>query len=144
MEIIEFNEISISYSCKKLEPGIQSSKDAYDLMLPGWADIDYTESFFIILLNRANNLLGACKISTGGLSGTVTDPKKIFQTALKANASSVILAHNHPSGNTKPSKSDLEITKKCAEAGKFLDLKVLDHVIVTRDGYFSFADEGMI
>ena len=144
METIEFNEISISYSCKKLGPGIQSSRDAYDLMLPGWDDIDYTESFFIILLNRANRLLGACKISTGGLSGTVTDPKKIFQTALKANAASVILAHNHPSGNTKPSKSDIEITKKCVEAGNFLDLKVLDHVIVTRDGYFSFADEGML
>lgn len=125
-------------------PAIQSSKDAYDLMLPNWTDIEYTESFYIILLNRSNKVLGVCKISIGGLAGTVTDPKKIFQTALKANAASVILCHNHPSGNTKPSKSDIEITKKCVEAGNFLDLKVLDHVIVTRDGYFSFADEGML
>ncbi len=92
----------------------------------------------------SNKVLGVCKISIGGLAGTVTDPKKIFQTALKANAASVILCHNHPSGNLKPSKSDIEITKKCVEAGNFLDLKVLDHVIVTRDGYFSFADEGML
>ena len=144
MNLFSFNEITVSYSSKGLGPALKCSKDAYDLMLPNWTDIEYTESFFIILLNRANKLLGACKISTGGLAGTVTDPKKIFQTALKANAASVILAHNHPSGNTKPSKSDIEITKKCAEAGNFLDLRVLDHIIVTRDGYFSFADDGIL
>ena len=144
MNLFSFNEITVSYSSKGLGPALKCSKDAYDLMLPNWTDIEYTESFFIILLNRANKLLGVCKISTGGLAGTVTDPKKIFQTALKANAASVILAHNHPSGNTKPSKSDIEITKKCVQAGNFLDLKVLDHVIVTRDGYFSFADEGLL
>ena len=144
MNLFSFNEITVSYSTKGLGPALQSSKDAYDLMLPNWTDIEYTESFYVILLNRRNNVLGVSKISVGGLAGTVVDPKKVFQIALKANAAGVILAHNHPSGNTKPSKSDTEITKKCIQAGKFLDMAVLDHIIVTRGGYFSFADEGLL
>ena len=144
MNLFSFNEITVNYTSKHLGPVIHGSRDAYDLMLPNWTDIEYTESFFIILLNRSNKVLGVCKISIGGLAGTVTDPKKIFQTALKANASSLILTHNHPSGNLSPSKSDNEITKKCVNAGKFLDLLVLDHIIVTRHGYFSFADEGLL
>jgi DNA repair protein RadC len=144
MNLFSFNEITVSYSSKGLGPALQCSKDAYDLMLPNWTDIEYTESFYVILLNRRNNVLGVSKISVGSLTGTVVDPKKVFQIALKANAAGVILAHNHPSGNTLPSKSDSEITKKCVEAGKFLDMSVLDHIIATRAGYFSFADEGLL
>ncbi len=104
--------------------------------------MDYCESFYVILLNRGNKVLGVCKISTGSVSGTVADPKKIFQTALAANASAVILAHNHPSGECRPSSNDIRITKKCKEAGLMLDLPVLDHVICCRDNYYSFADNG--
>ncbi len=142
VEEFSFNEVRVSYTCKKLGEKITSSRDAYELMVRFWEDIDYCESFYVVLLNRANKVLGVCKISTGSVAGTVADPKKIFQTALAANASSVILAHNHPSGNTMPSGKDSEITNKCKQAGLFLDLPVLDHIIVTRDGYYSFADEG--
>ena len=144
MNLFSFNEITVNYSSRGLGPAIQSSRDAYNLMLPNWTDIEYCESFYVILLNRKNNVLGVSKISFGGLAGTVVDPKKVFQIALKANSAVVILAHNHPSGNTNPSKSDIDITKKCAQAGKFLDMAVLDHIIVTRGGYFSFADEGLL
>ena len=96
------------------------------------------------LMNRANRALGIAQVSHGGISGTVADPKVIFQHALKANASSVILLHNHPSGNTQPSEADIHLTKKLVEGGKLLDIAVLDHLIVTIDGYYSFADEGLI
>jgi len=102
------------------------------------------ESFYVALINRGSLLIGISKISIGSVSGTVADPKKIFQTALKANASGVILAHNHPSGQRQPSQGDQKITEKCVQAGKFLDLLVMDHIIVTRYGYFSFADEGLL
>lgn len=142
--LFTFNEIGITYTCKGLGPKIISSHQAYDLLLPNWVDVDYVESFQVVMLNRGNRLLGVSKISVGGIGGTVADPKKIFQTALKANASAIILAHNHPSGQTRPSQSDRTTTKKCVQAGKFLDLPVMDHIIVTRYGYFSFADEGLL
>ena len=95
-----------------------------------------------MLLNTANKPLGICKISEGGLSSTTVDVRNIFQTALKANAANVILFHNHPSGNLRPSEADRSITKKIIEAGKVMDIKVLDHVIMTAESYFSFTDEG--
>ncbi len=95
----------------------------------------------MLLLSRANKVLGFHKVSEGGLSGTVADPKIIFQTALKANSCSIILGHNHPSGNTAPSEADISLTKKLKNAGEFLDLPVLDHIIVTSESYYSFADE---
>ena len=142
--LFSFNEISVSYTRKGLGPKISSSRDVFDLMLPNWLDIDYVESFQVILLNRGSRLLGVSKISVGGVASTVADPKKIFQTSLKANSSALILVHNHPSGTTEPSPRDQEITKKCVQAGKFLDLPVVDHVILTREAYFSFADEGLL
>ncbi len=144
MNLFSFSEIQITYQRKGLGPKIQSSKDAYELLLPNWLDMDYVESFYAILLNRGSCVLGVCKISTGSVSGTVADPKKIFQTALKANASGLIICHNHPSGQTKPSENDKQITNKCKEAGRFLDLPLLDHIILTKESYFSFADEGML
>ena len=97
-----------------------------------------------MLLNRANLVLGIVTVSSGGVAGTVADPKMIFGVALKANCSSVLLAHNHPSSNLTPSEADIRLTRKLKEAGKVLDLPVLDHLILTRDGFYSFADEGML
>ncbi|MCD4736515.1 MAG: JAB domain-containing protein [Bacteroidales bacterium] len=98
----------------------------------------------VLCLNRANKVLGWAKIGQGGISGTVTDPKVIFQIALKANASSIILAHNHPSGNKYHSEADNKLTRKIKNAGEFMDLQILDHIILIADGYYSFADEGSI
>ena len=142
--LFTFNEIGITYTSKGLGPAIKSSRAAYELMITNWLDIDYCESFHLIMLNRSNRLLGVSKISVGSVGGTVADPKKIFQTALRANSSAVILCHNHVSGSTKPSAQDINVTNKCKEAGKFLDLPVIDHIILTRDSYFSFADQGLL
>ena len=144
MNLFSFNEIKVSYTCKQLGPEIINSRAVFDLMQPNWLDIDYTESFYVVLLNRSNKVIGVSKISVGSISGTIADPKKIFQIALKANSSAVILCHNHPSGNPNPSSNDDNITRKCVEAGRFLDLPVLDHIIITRTKYFSFADEGRL
>lgn len=144
MDLFSFNEIQITYVSGQLGPQIQTSLDIYDLLLPNWLDLDYCESFYVVLLNRGNLVLGVKKISTGSISGTVADPKKIFQSALKANASSIVLCHNHPSGKVNPSANDQNLTKKCVNAGKFLDLPVLDHIIFARKTYFSFADEGIL
>jgi DNA repair protein RadC len=142
MNLFSFNEVKVTYTRKQVGPTITSSRDAFDLLVNDWPDIDYCESFMVMLLSRGNNVLGVCRISFGSVAGTVADPKKIFQTALAANASAIILAHNHPSGLIRPSANDNMVTTKCVEAGKFLDLPVLDHIIVTRDKYFSYGDEG--
>jgi DNA repair protein RadC len=122
---------------------ILSSRDAFEIMHPILSDNHY-EEFWIITLSRSNNVKSTLKISEGGLAGTVADPKKIFKFALDDNASSVILCHNHPSGNIKPSKGDSDITAKCKNVGIFLDMPVLDHIIIAGDNYFSFADEGIL
>jgi DNA repair protein RadC len=125
-------------------PKVSSSRCAYQIFREVWSEekIQFVESFKILLLNRANKVLGVVEISTGGVAGTVVDPKLVFAAALKAVASSMILAHNHPSGNLKPSTQDERLTKRLVEAGKLLDLPVLDHLILTSEGYYSFADEG--
>jgi len=94
--------------------------------------------------NWANRLIGICKVSIGGTSGTIADPKLIFASAILANACGIILTHDHPSGTLRPSQADIALTKKAKEAGVLLDITVLDHLIVTEEGYFSFADEGLI
>ena len=144
MNLFSFNEIKVTYVTKHIGPSITSSRDAFDLVVDNWEDIDYCEAFLVIMLSRGNNVLGVCRISTGSVGGTVADPKKIFQTALGANASAIILAHNHPSGMLKPSSNDNIVTNKCKESGRFLELPVLDHIIVSRNGYFSYADEGLL
>ena len=125
-------------------PKVSSSRCAYQILKEVWSEekIQFVESFKILLLNRANKVLGVVEISTGGVAGTVVDPKLVFAAALKAVASSMILAHNHPSGNLKPSTQDERLTKRLVEVGKLLDLPVLDHLILTSEGYYSFADEG--
>ena len=143
-------EIKVTYQpkIKKEERYIvTSSQDAYLVFVQQIIDyetIDYTEVFWILLLNRANEVIGYKEVSKGGISGTVVDARVIFGVAVKCNACSLILCHNHPSGNKQPSQTDIDLTKKLVEGGKQLDIIVLDHLIVTREGYFSMADEGHI
>jgi DNA repair protein RadC len=120
-----------------------SSRDAFEVFQGILSDSQY-EEFWMLLLNKANKIIKKINISEGGISGTVADPKKIFKLALENNASSIILSHNHPSGNIQPSDSDLKLTKKLVDAGKLLDISVLDHVIIGDEKYYSFADENML
>ncbi|NND94979.1 MAG: DNA repair protein RadC [Flavobacteriales bacterium] len=122
---------------------IKSSKDAFNILVPEIGDLHH-EEFLVLMLNRNNRVTSKEKISSGGIAGTVVDPKIIFKLALDKRASALILAHNHPSGNLNPSKQDISLTKQMKEAGQLLDISVLDHLIVTEHGYYSFADEGMI
>lgn len=128
---------------KETKDKITSSADAYHSLLPNMQDLN-TEEFWILLLNRQNEVIQTKQISTGGVAGTVVDPKIIFKHALQHLATGIILSHNHPSGNLKPSKADISITKKIRAAGDNLDIKVLDHIIISDSSYFSFADEGII
>ena len=120
---------------------IHSSSDIYQIMLPNFVDKQH-EEFHVIYLNRKNKLIGHDLISVGGLSGTVTDVRIIFKKAITMLASGIIIAHNHPSGNTNPSDSDIRITQKIKEAGYLLDIQLLDHLIITDSTYYSFADNG--
>jgi DNA repair protein RadC len=147
--VFQIAEIKLSYHPKvkaSQRKKITSSEQAYDMLLQQWDQgaINFVEQFKAILLNRAHKVLGIYLVSTGGVSGTAVDPKLVFAAALKANASAIILAHNHPSGNLYPSEADKQLTRKIREAGKYLELPILDHVIVTPEGYYSFADEGIL
>ena len=122
---------------------VHCSKDAYHAIKSQFADLNH-EEFWILLLSRSNKITSKHLISKGGQAGTVADPKIIFNTALQHHASSVILAHNHPSGNLKPSQADIDLTRKLTAAGAFLDTPVIDHLIITDNGFFSFTDEGML
>ena len=122
---------------------ITSSSDVYELMKPELLDAS-VEYFYVVMFNSANQVIRKQVISQGGSTATIADPKVIFKHALDHMANSIILVHNHPSGNKKPSAPDIRLTKKLVEAGKNLELSVLDHVIFTDVGYFSFADESMI
>ena len=122
---------------------IQSSNDAYSYFRPLLQDKQY-EEFWVLLLNRNNKILKAEKVSDGGVSYTVADPKRIFKSALENSASHLVLCHNHPSGNLEPSSADHNLTKKLIAAAKNLDMTIIDHIIVTDRGYYSFADEGQI
>lgn len=144
-EKILVGEIQVDYKPRvKPTAQIRSSQDAHDQLTPLFERINYKEEFYMLLLNRNNQTLGWAKISEGGIAGTIADPKLIFQHALLAHASSIIVAHNHPSGNLKPSQADRNITKKIHKAGCVLDIILLDHLILTSEGYFSFGDEGQI
>lgn len=125
------------------KPKISSSKDAYQIIKADLLDIPH-EEFWVLILNRANRIIKKHQISQGGVAGTVADPKIIYKSALDSLASGIILAHNHPSGNLTPSQADIDLTKKLREAGKMLEIQVLDHIIVAGQKYFSFADEGML
>lgn len=124
-------------------PKISGSKDAYDLLKGDLMDIPH-EEFWVVLLNRANRIIKKQQISLGGVHGTVADPKIIFKLALEELASGIIVAHNHPSGNLTASQQDIDLTKKLKEAGKLLEIQLLDHLIVAGKNYYSFADEGVL
>ncbi len=125
------------------KPRVASSQEAYDVISGDLIDLPH-EEFWVLLLNRANRLIRKQRVSEGGVSGTVADPKVIFKGALDHLASGIIVAHNHPSGNRSASQSDIDLTRKLKEAGKFLEIQLLDHLIVCGPKYFSFADEGML
>ena len=124
-------------------PKVASSRDAFNAIASLLTDL-YHEEFWLLMLNKANEVVAREKLSAGGMAGTVADVKLAFKLALDARASAIIAVHNHPSGNLKPSEADISLTKKLKEAGKILDLPLLDHLIVSERGYYSFADEGAI
>ena len=126
------------------KPQITESLDAYQVLMADLIDLPH-EEFLVLLLNRANRVIDRIVISVGGGAGTVVDVKKIYRAVLaNSTVASIILGHNHPSGNLNPSRADIEITKKIKEAGKYLDIAVLDHLIIAGNGYTSFADEGLL
>ena len=124
---------------------ITSSNDAYQILKSIWSkQIDTREEMIILLLDRSNSVLGYHVLSMGGITGTVADIRLLYSVALNSLATSVIMSHNHPSGNLNPSKQDQDLTKKVQDAGKLMDIQLLDHVIITNSSYYSFADEGLI
>jgi DNA repair protein RadC len=126
---------------------VKCSKDAFDMFMENWDQdsIEHIEEFKLMLLTRSNKVLGIAEISKGGISGTVTDVRIILQYAIKANASGIIICHNHPSGNVQPSESDTKITQKVKQASNLTDIQLLDHLIITpEDGYYSLADNGLL
>jgi DNA repair protein RadC len=144
-------EVTLTY-VTKVKPSerltVKCSKDAHKIFFDSWnqSTIEHKETVKMLLLNRANKVLGITTLSEGGISGSVMDVRMIFQFAIKGNASGIIIAHNHPSGNTNPSESDLKITQKIKTAGDLLDIQLLDHIILTpeRDLFRSLADEGQL
>lgn len=121
---------------------ITSSKDVFEQIYALTSDLHY-EKFWVILLDQANKIIRTVEVSEGGITGTVADPKKIFKLALEGNACNIILCHNHPSGQLKPSDADIKITERMKKSGEILDIRVLDHIIIGADAYYSFNDEGI-
>jgi DNA repair protein RadC len=122
---------------------IGSSRDAFQLAAPILADLSH-EEFWLLLLNKSNKVIAKEKMSSGGTDATVVDVKLVFGKAIEKRASAIIVCHNHPSGNTKPSQADIDLTKRLKSAGEILGISLLDHLIVAESGYFSFADEGLM
>lgn len=145
--MLKISEISVSYSnSKQKKLKVRNSKESYEILLNSWDKniIELQEEFKILLLNRSNTVLGVYPMSKGGVSGTIVDAKLVFSVALKCNASSIIIAHNHPSGNLSPSEGDKRITQKLFKAGKYLDITLLDHIIITKEDFYSFSDNGLM
>jgi DNA repair protein RadC len=122
---------------------ITDSRDVFNYMSPILIDLRH-EEFWILLLNQRNDIIGRHRISSGGVSATLVDSKMVFKPVLEALATAIILIHNHPSGNLKPSAQDIDLTRKLKEAGQYLDIRVVDHLIIAHSGYYSFGDEGMM
>ena len=126
---------------------VKCSRDAYQIFMENWDQdtIEHSEEFKLMLMTRSNKVLGIASISKGGINGTVTDVRIIMQYAIKANASGMIICHNHPSGNMQPSESDMKITQKIKESGNLMDIQLLDHlIIIPEEKYLSMADEGRL
>lgn len=122
---------------------VTSSASAFEIIRPVLIDLPH-EEFWLILLDRGNRLLNRVSISRGGLHGTVADPKVIFKEAIEHRAASIILCHNHPSGQLRPSEEDIKLTRKLTDGARLLDITVQDHLIIGANGYYSFADNGML
>ncbi len=146
----QITEVKLSYAPAagiSKQKSLTSSYEAFEILINFWdhSQIAYRESFKVMLLNRANKVIGIVNVSEGGQSGTVADPKLILQSALLAHAAGIILSHNHPSGNLNPSQADIDLTKKIKGGAAFLDIKLLDHIILTpAEEYYSFADNGLM
>lgn len=145
----QISEIKLTYMRRVKadeRPKVSSSQDAYNLFRENWDElsINLCEEFKILLLDRNNACMGIVPISKGGVSGTSVDAKLIFSSALKARACGIILGHNHPSGNTKPSPADRHLTNNLSKAGYYLSLPILDHIIVAEEDFLSFADNNLI
>jgi DNA repair protein RadC len=145
----QVSEVDLIYKSKvkaSARPKISDSKECHELLRQLWDDgkINMIEQFKTLFLNRANRVVGLLEVSTGGVTGTVADPRIILVAALKVLACNMVLAHNHPSGNLLPSKADEELTQKIKHAAAFHDIKVLDHIILNDEGYYSFADMGLL
>lgn len=141
-----FSEVKLIYKTKvkpSLMKKVTTSSEVYSELKKVYDEdkIEHIESFVILLLNRANKILGWKTISEGGITGTVADIRVIFQCAILSNATRIVISHNHPSGNLNPSQQDIELTKRIKEAGKILDISLIDHLILTSEAYYSFADE---
>jgi len=138
------------YELKKIQSDfpkikISESRHAYEFIKKFYGDdLEIFESFFILLLDRGNHTIGYAKISQGGISGTVVDIRLIAKYAIESLCSSIILAHNHPSGTLNPSNEDKKITEKISEGLKIFDIGVLDHIILTSESYYSFLDSGLL
>ena len=140
-------EVKLSYKPKtRNDYKVTCSEDAYKYILSTYkkGNICYKEYFKVLFLNQAHQVLGYTLISEGGLTETTADVRLIFQAALLINSVAIILAHNHPSGNLKPSPEDIRLTKQVREASNFMRIKILDHIIISDTGYYSFTDEGML
>jgi DNA repair protein RadC len=142
-------EVELVYKTKvkaSERPLIRDSKDTCNILRQIWNEnkIEMQEEFKVLFLNRGNLVIGVYEVSSGGISGTIADPRLILAAAIKTLAVNIILAHNHPSGSLKPSRADEELTMKIKEAAKYHDIKLLDHIIITAEEYYSFADEGLL
>jgi DNA repair protein RadC len=141
------SEVQIMYSINPLQTNpiiIANSAKAVEAFRTFFEGIEHRESCYLLLLNRSSEIIGFYLVCIGGISSSIIDQRIIFQAALLSNSTSIIIAHNHPSGNLIPSNADCEITEKIKNAGKFLDIPLLDHIIITRDSYFSFTDSGKL
>lgn len=145
----QVSEVELVYKSRIKQndrPKVNSSKDAYQTLLQSWDErkIEFIEQFKVLMLNQQNRILGMYEVSSGGLTGTQVDKRQVFCAALLMKATGIVLAHNHPSGALRPSETDRVLTRELVSAGKILSIPVIDHLIVTTEGYFSFADEGLI
>ena len=148
-QLFTIAEVTLSYKSKvkaSERPKVTSSKDAYFYFKETWNPdtIEHVEEFKILLMNRSNSVLGIMEVSKGEISGSIADIRIIFQAAIKANASGLIICHCHPSGNLNPSESDIKLTNKVKEAGNLMDIQLLDHLIITSESYYSFTDSGTL
>lgn len=145
----EVTEIKLIYETKvkaKDRFQVTNSQDAYEILRANWSEqMGFIEEFYILLLDRSNRVMGHYLVSQGSMVGTIIDPKVVFAAALKTRCTALILAHNHPSANLRPSQADKTLTEKLQKAGEWLDIPILDHLILSPEGgFYSFADEGLI